>query len=57
MAAEYGLKALDDTGIPMLVVLRPDGSVREVKNSEVFVAGHRYSRRRVRQFLLSYANP
>jgi thioredoxin len=56
VAAGYGLKALDDTGIPMLVVLRPDGSVREIRNSEAFVAGGRYSRPRVRRFLLSYAN-
>jgi len=55
LAAEYGLKSLDDTGIPMLVVLRPDGSVRAVKNSEDFVVGSGYAKGTVQRFLKSYA--
>jgi protein disulfide-isomerase len=57
VAAGYGVTGLDDTGIPMLVVLRPDGSVREVKNSEDFVAGARYDRARIRRFLGAYVEP
>jgi hypothetical protein len=55
LAADYGLTTLDDTGIPMLVVLRPDGSVQAVKNSEDFVVGSHYARETVRRFLQSYA--
>ena len=50
-----GSKSLDDTGIPMLVVLRPDGSVQALKNSEDFVVGSRYARSSVRRFLRSYS--
>jgi protein disulfide-isomerase len=55
LAAEYGLTNLDDTGIPMLVVLSPDGSVQAVKNSEDFVVGSKYARGAVQRFLRSYA--
>jgi thioredoxin len=55
VAAGYGLENLDDTGIPMLVVLRPDGSVQAIKNSEDFVEGTRYARQRIRRFLAAYA--
>ncbi len=55
LAAEYGLTTLDDTGIPMLVVLRPDGSVQAVKNSEDFIVGSKYARGAVQRFLQSYA--
>jgi len=55
LAAEYGLSTLDDTGIPMLVVLRPDGSVHAVKNSEDFVVGSGYAKGTVQRFLKSFA--
>jgi protein disulfide-isomerase len=55
LAAGYGLSNLDDTGIPMLVILSPDGSVRATKNSDDFVVRSRYSRDRIRRFLDSYA--
>jgi thioredoxin 1 len=55
LAAEYGLTNLDDTGIPMLVVLRPDGSLQAVKNSDDFVTGSRYDKNAVRRFLCSFA--
>jgi len=55
LAAEYGLTNLDDTGIPMLVVLRPDGSLHALKNSEDFVAGSGYDKESIRHFLSSYA--
>jgi thioredoxin 1 len=55
LAAEYGLTNLDDTGIPMLVVLRPDGSLQAVKNSDDFVKGSRYDKSAVRRFLCSLA--
>lgn len=55
LAAQYGLTNLDDTGIPMLVVLRPDGSLEALKNSEDFVAGSRYDKESIRRFLRSYA--
>jgi protein disulfide-isomerase len=55
LAAEYGLTNLDDTGIPMLVVLRPDGSLRAVKNSDDFVKGSRYDKSAIRRFLCAYA--
>jgi thioredoxin 1 len=55
LAAGYGLENLDDTGIPMLVVLRPDGSVQAIKNSDDFVEGTRYVRERIRRFLAAYA--
>lgn len=54
LAAEYGLSKLDDTGIPMLVVLRPDGSRQAVKNSEDFVSGSSYDKDSLRRFLRSY---
>jgi thioredoxin 1 len=54
VAAEYGLKNLDDTGVPMLVVLRPDGVVDAVKNSEDFVVGSRYANDRIRSFIHAY---
>lgn len=54
VAAEYGLKNLDDTGVPMLVVLRPDGVVDAVKNSEDFVVGSRYANDRIRRFIHAY---
>jgi thioredoxin len=57
LAAGYGLGNLDDTGIPMLVILAPDGSVQGIKNSEDFVVRSRYSRDRIRRFLDSYARP
>lgn len=55
LAADYGLKDMDDTGIPMLVVLRPDGTVQAIKNSEDLVVGSTYARGAVRRFLRSYA--
>ena len=55
LAAGYGLSHLDDTGIPMLVILAPDGSVRGIKNADDFVVRSRYSRGRIRRFLDSYA--
>jgi thioredoxin 1 len=55
LAADYGLTTLDDTGIPMLVLLRPDGSVQAVKNSDDFVVGSHYARDAIRRFLQSYA--
>jgi len=55
LAAGFGLSNLDDTGIPMLVILAPDGSIRGIKNSEDFVVRSRYSRDRIRRFLESYA--
>ena len=55
LAAGLGLSNLDDTGIPMLVILSPDGSVRGIKNSEDFVVRSHYSRDRIRRFLDSYA--
>jgi thioredoxin 1 len=54
LAAGLGLSNLDDTGIPMLVILSPDGSVRAIKNSEDFVVRRHYSRDRIRQFLASW---
>ena len=55
LAAGFGLSNLDDTGIPMLVILAPDGSVRGIKNSDDFVVRSHYSRDRIRRFLDSYA--
>ena len=55
LAAQYGLTNLDDTGIPMLVVLRPDGSLQALKNSDDFVKGSRYDKDAVRRFLCSFA--
>jgi thioredoxin len=55
VAAGYGATGLDDTGIPILVVLRPDGSVQQIKNSEDFVDGTRYVRERIVRFLAAYA--
>jgi thioredoxin 1 len=57
VAAEYGLKNLDDTGVPMLVVLRPDGVVDAVKNSEDFVVGSRYANDRIRSFIHALGHP
>lgn len=54
LAAEYGVRDLDDTGIPVLVVLRAAGDVAVVKNADDFVKGERYSRSRVRDFLRKY---
>jgi thioredoxin 1 len=51
LARHYGLEALDDTGIPMLVVLRPDGSVQGVKNSDDFVSRSRYVAGSIERFL------
>ncbi len=53
LARQYGLEALDDTGIPMLVVLRPDGSVQGVKNSDEFVSGSRFVSASIERFLLA----
>jgi protein disulfide-isomerase len=53
LARQYGLEALDDTGIPMLVVLGPDGSVQGVKNSDEFVSGSRYVSASIERFLLA----
>ncbi len=53
LAKQYGLEALDDTGIPMLVVLGPDGSVQGVKNSDEFVSGSRYVSASIERFLLA----
>ena len=54
LAAEYGLRDIDDTGIPMLVVLHPDGSLAGVKNSDEFVVDGHYQRDRIARFLHSY---
>ena len=53
LARGYGLEALDDTGIPMLVVLRPDGTVQSLKNSDDFVTGSRYVSGSIERFLLA----
>ena len=54
VAEQYGLKNLDDSGIPMLVVLRPDGSVQALKNADDFVVGSHYAKGQLRRFLRSY---
>ena len=54
VAADHGLGNLDDTGVPMLVVLRHDGAVDAVKNSEDFVVGSRYANDRIRRFIRAY---
>ena len=54
LARRYGLEALDDTGIPMLVVLRPDGTVQGVKNADDFVSGSRFVSGSIERFLLAY---
>jgi thioredoxin 1 len=55
VAEQYGLKDLDDTGIPMLVVLRPDGSVKERKSADDFVVGSHYAKSSLRRFLQLHA--
>ena len=58
LAEAFGVHGLEDTGIPILVLLRPDGSVRKVQDPDAFVVGDGYSRRKVLQFLRDYAvNP
>jgi len=56
VAREHGVVGLEDTGIPILVVLRPDGGILAVKDSNDFVVGPRYSRAMVLRFLRQHAS-
>jgi protein disulfide-isomerase len=57
LLAAYGIHDLEDTGIPRLVVLRPDGTVRAVKDADDFVSGSRYVKRRIQAFLEAQHTP